>query len=267
MTSTPCWTAITSCAAGARTASRPPRRCNAWASPSRFRSIRRASSMFDTVIHGGTLLTPAGPLDADLAIAEGKIAAIGADLAGIELIDAAGLYVLPGAVDPHVHLDMPVGETRSSDDWRSGTLAAACGGTTTVIDFVEPAPGQPLLEALRARIRQAEGQAVIDFALHMTLTDDNERTLAQLPGLVRAGCTSFKTYFTYPGFRVSDGQFLNILAAAKAAGGLVLLHAENDAILSHLTAQLLAAGRSAPEFHAAARPAIAEGEAIQRAMA
>lgn len=212
------------------------------------------------------MITPAKVFVADLAIADGKIAAIGENLAGAATIDAAGLYVLPGAVDPHVHLEMPVGPTQSSDDWRSGTIAAACGGTTTVIDFVEPAGGQRLMDALEQRIHQAQGRAAVDFGLHMTLTDDHEGTLDQLPELIRAGCTSFKTYLTYAGFRLSDLELLHILESVHRLHGLVMVHAENDAIITYLTARLLAEGKIAPGYHCMARPAIAEAEAIQRAL-
>lgn len=222
--------------------------------------------MFDTVIHGGTLITPTQVLSADLAIADGKIAAIGENLAGAATIDAAGRYVLPGAIDPHVHLEMPVGPTQSSDDWRSGTIAAACGGTTTVIDFVEPANGQRLMDALEQRVRQARGRAAVDFGLHMTLTDDREGTLDQLPELIHAGCTSFKTYLTYAGFRLGDLELLHILESVHRLHGLVMVHAENDAIITYLTARLLAEGKTAPGYHGMARPAIAEAEAVQRAL-
>jgi len=222
--------------------------------------------MFDLVIHDGLLISPINTIKADLGISNGKIAAVGNDLEGVENIDAAGLYVLPGAVDPHVHLQTPVGQTQSSDDWQSGSIAALCGGTTTVIDFVEPAPGQLLIDALNDRIRQAEGRAVIDFAFHMTLMDDKKSSLDQLPALIRAGCTSFKTYLTYEGFRVSDEELIHILEAVKKVKGLVMVHAENDAVISYLTAKLLSEENTSPEYHPLARPAFAESEAIQRAL-
>jgi dihydropyrimidinase len=222
--------------------------------------------MFDTVIHGGLLITPGKVYPADLAILDGKIAAIGDNLTGTVNIDAAGLYVLPGAVDPHVHLEMPVGQTQSSDDWKTGTIAAAYGGTTTVIDFVEPGRGQRLKDALDQRIQQARGRAAVDFGLHMTLTDDHENTLKQLPELIRAGCTSFKTYLTYEGFRLNDLELLQILEAVHRVGGLVMVHAENDAIVTYLTAKLLSEGKTTPKYHCVARPGFAEAEAVQRAL-
>jgi len=226
-----------------------------------------ADNDFDLMIHGGTLVTASRTEEADLGIRGEKIAAVGRGLKGERVIDARGLLVLPGAVDPHVHLEMPVGATRSSDDWFTGTRAAACGGTTAVIDFVEPAPGESLASALAARRALAQGQAVIDFGLHMTIVNDEPQTLAEIPILTRQGCTSFKTYLTYAGFRLSDAALLNVLSAVRPTGGTVLVHAENDAIIAHLKRRLRAEGRNEPFSHASSRPAIAEGEAIQRSLA
>jgi dihydropyrimidinase len=222
---------------------------------------------FDLVIHGGTLVTAERTLQADLGVLGEKIAAVGRDLEGTRRIEAGGLLVLPGAVDPHVHLEMPVGSTRSSDDWFTGTRAAACGGTTTLIDFVEPAPGERLLRALAARRELAERKAVIDFGLHMTIAQDDKQTLQDITTLCADGCTSVKTYLTYEDLRLSDSAFLNVLDAVKNAGGIVLVHAENDAIIKHLQNQCSADGKKAPKYHAITRPPIAEGEAIQRCLA
>lgn len=227
----------------------------------------KSPRMFDLVIHGGTLVTAERTLQADLGVLGEKIAAVGRDLQGTRRIEAGGLLVLPGAVDPHVHLEMPVGATRSSDDWFTGTRAAACGGTTTLIDFVEPAPGERLLHALAARRELAERKAVIDFGLHMTIAQDDKQTLQDITTLCADGCTSFKTYLTYEDLRLSDSAFLNVLDAVKNAGGIVLVHAENDAIIKHLQNQFRADGKTAPKYHAITRPAIAEGEAIQRCLA
>ena len=223
--------------------------------------------MHDLILKGGTLITPDGARQADLAITGEKIAAVGGDLAGKRVIDASGLFVLPGAVDPHVHLEMPAGATRSSDDWFTGTRAAAIGGTTTVIDFVEPQPGERLEHALHERRALAEGQAAVDFGLHMTVTEDSRETLADIEPLCAGGCVSFKTYLTYEGFRLSDAALLNVMAAVQAAGGIVLVHAENDAIIAYLKNSFRREGFTAPRYHALSRPAAAEGEAIGRALA
>jgi dihydropyrimidinase len=221
----------------------------------------------DLVITGGTLVTAAETVQADLGIAGQKIVAIGHGLQGARRLDASGRLVLPGAVDPHVHLDIEAGGTRSSDDFETGTIAAACGGTTTIIDFVEPELGGSLVAGLEARLAQAENKAVVDYALHMTLRRGDAQTLNQVPEAIRAGCTSFKTYMTYPGFRLSDADLLAALEAVRAAGGLVLVHAENDAVLEHRRQAYLAAGHTAPAFHPRSRPVPVEAEAIERALA
>jgi len=222
---------------------------------------------FDLVIKNGTTITGGDSFHSDLGINGEKITALGTGLSGQHTIDASGLYVLPGGVDPHVHLQMPVGDTISSDTWYTGSLAAACGGTTTIIDFVEPAAGQTLMDALSDRRKEADGQAVIDYSLHMTLTNADPNTLQQIPGMVRAGCSTFKTYLTYAGFKLDDPSFLSVLTAVQAAGGLVMVHAENDAIIEHLKQKYLAEGKTTPRMHALSRPASSEGEAVTRALA
>jgi dihydropyrimidinase len=223
--------------------------------------------MYDLVIHGGTLITPADAVTADIGIDGETISAIGHDLVGERTLNATGLLVLPGAVDPHVHLQTPVGATQTSDDWASGTRAAACGGTTTVIDFVEADLGSSLLHALAARQAQAAGHAVIDYGLHMTLREMPPAVLSEIPAVVAAGCPSFKAYLTYEGFYLDDPTFLQALEAVAAAGGLVLVHAENHAMIERLRQQFPAVGHTAPIFHARSRPVAAEAEAIERAAA
>ena len=219
---------------------------------------------FDLVIHDGLLITSSDTFKADLGINAGKIAAIGHKLSGVKMIDASDLYVLPGAIDPHVHIEMPVGKTISSDDWFTGTQAAAYGGTTTVIDFVEAAPQQSLIDALIDRKSLAENRAVIDYAFHMTLADANKGTLEEIPAVIKAGVTSFKTYTTYEGFYLTDSEFLRILKVVTDHKGLVIVHAENDSIIKHFTQELIDSDNLTPNFHPLSRPAIAEGEAIGR---
>ncbi|MBN1136875.1 MAG: dihydropyrimidinase [Anaerolineae bacterium] len=223
--------------------------------------------IFDTVIANGMLVTAEATLHADLGILDGRIAAVGPDLPGRERIDAAGMLVLPGAVDEHVHLQMPVGEFASSDDFYTGTVAAACGGTTTVIDFVEPKPGQPLVEALAARRAEADGKVAVDYGLHMTLSRADDATLSQIPDSIAAGAASFKLYMAYQGLRLDDGELLRALAALGRAGGRVLVHAENHHAIAYLAAQALAGGRTGPENHPLTRPDFMEAEAIGRLLA
>lgn len=239
--------------------------------------------MYDIVIRNGTLVTPPGVIHADLGITGERVAAIGPELRGRETIDAADKLVIPGAIDPHVHLQMPVGAVTSSDDWFSGTVAAACGGTTTVIDFVEPTmevweygsvgaqrlprPHTPILtNALAARRAEADGRAVIDYSLHMTLLDATPATLAEIPEVVAAGVTSFKAYTTYS-FKLADDVLVAGMAAVGQAGGMVMVHAENDAGIAYLRQRLLDAGHVEPRYHPRSRPAGMEAEAVERALA
>lgn len=220
----------------------------------------------DMVISGGTLVTASDTFQADIGIQAGKIVAIGSDLPGAEIVNARGLLVLPGAIDPHVHLEMPTPVATSSDDWFTGTRAAACGGTTTVIDFVEPEPGESLLHALDARRSQAESKAVIDFSFHMTLDRVDDDTLAEIPLVIEAGLTSFKCYTTYS-MRLEDDQLLGALVAVGKAGGLTIVHAENDAIVNRLRSDFIQAGKTEPRFHPLSRPVESEGEAVERVLA
>ena len=220
--------------------------------------------MLDLVITNGTIVTAEAMTRADLGIAEGRIAAIGTELNGSEVVDATGKLVLPGAIDEHVHLEMPVGEFASSDDFCTGTVAAACGGTTTVVDFAEPRAGQPLIEGLRERRAKADDKVVIDYGLHMTLSRADDETLAQIPDSIEAGAASFKLYMAYEGLRLDDGGLLRSLAALRECGGRALVHAENHHAIAYLTAKALAEGRTGPENHPLTRPEIMEAEAIHR---
>jgi dihydropyrimidinase len=223
--------------------------------------------MFDLVISDGTIVTAEATVSADLAITNGQIAAIGRNLNGQELLDATGMLVLPGAVDEHVHLQMPVGEFASSDDFYTGTVAAACGGTTTVMDFVEPEPDEPLLEALAKRQWEAADKVTVDYGLHMTVSRANTRTLAQVPESIAAGVASFKLYMAYEGLRLDDGGLLATLEVLRNQGGRVLVHAENHHAITYLTAQALARGQTGPENHPLTRPDVMEAEAIHRLLA
>jgi dihydropyrimidinase len=220
--------------------------------------------MHELVIANGTVVTAEASARADLGIQAGRIAAIGLSLEGHERIDASGMLVLPGGVDEHVHLQMPVGEFCSSDDFYTGTVAAAHGGTTTLIDFVEAKPGQSLLQALGDRRAEADSKVVVDYGLHMTLARADEQTLGQISACIQAGVASFKLYMAYEGLRLHDSGLLRALAALREAGGRPLVHAENYDAITYLTAQALAAGRTGPQEHPRTRPAIMEAEAVHR---
>ena len=219
---------------------------------------------FDTVIKNGTVVTAETTYQADVGIQDEQIVAIGQNLAGVREIDATGKLATPGAVDIHVHMQMPIGGgVVSADDFFTGTRAAAFGGTTTIIDFIEPEPQQTLLEALAARRAEADGRAVIDYGLHMTIDPPTVAKLDQLPGVVEAGCPTFKLYMAY-GFRLNDGELLQALQAVRDVGGLPVVHAENWDVICTLVEQNLAAGRAGPHWHPRSRPALTEGESAGR---
>lgn len=218
---------------------------------------------YDLVIRGGTVATAVATFPADVAINGAQIAAVGLGLRGRRELDASGKLVIPGGIDPHVHLQYQLPHFRSADDFFSGTRAAALGGTTTVIDFVEPKPQQRMVDALAARRAEAEGQVVIDYGLHMTISPHEMGKLDQVPEAYAAGCASFKLYMAY-GMRLTDDQLLRALQAIKQVNGLPVVHAENWDVITALVAQNLAAGRSEPCWHPHSRPALLEAEAASR---
>jgi dihydropyrimidinase len=223
--------------------------------------------MLDCVIKNGTLVTATGLRQADIGIRGETIAEINSHLSGRDQISAEGMLVVPGGVDPHVHLEMPAGMMITSDTWKTGSRAAAFGGTTTIIDFIEPAyVGQPLLNSFAERKKQATGSSEVDFGFHMTLCAADQATLHQIPGVVAAGIPSFKLYTTYSGFHLDDTSLVLALEAIGKAGGLALVHAESDAIIQHATQRLQAAGLLALRAFPESRPAIAEVEAIERVL-
>lgn len=222
----------------------------------------------DLVICNGTLVTASDSCAADLAISGEKITAIGRGLSGRQTLDAGGLLVIPGGIDPHVHLQYAQGRHQvvSSDDWFTGTIAAACGGTTTVLDFVEARPGQSWMQAFDQRRGQAETQAVIDYGFHMTFNRADPASLAQVPAVIEAGMSSFKIYLAYEGIRLNDAEMLLALERLKAEGGLPIVHAEHHEVIIRLVERCLAAGNRQPGWHPHTRPAAAEAEATLRAL-
>jgi dihydropyrimidinase len=222
---------------------------------------------FDLVVKNGTLITADVTYPADVGVRSERIVAIGQGLSGRQEIDASGMLVTPGAVDVHVHLQMPAGPGLvSSDDFFTGTRAAAFGGTTTVIDFVEAELDQSLVEAIAARRAQADGRVVVDYGLHMTIAAADLAKLDQVPTVAQAGCASFKLYLAYEGFQLDDGGFLQALEAIRAAGGLAIVHAENGDVIRTLVDRYRAQGRIEPLWHARSHPALMEGEAAGRAI-
>ncbi len=226
---------------------------------------------FDTLITGGTVVTATDTYAADVAIANGKIVAVGKDLPrenAQRLIDASAKYVIPGGIDVHTHLDMPFGGTTSADDFETGTRAALFGGTTTLIDFAIQYKGQTLRHAFDTWMKKASTKAVSDYAFHCIITDLPDAQLQEVSALVRDGVTSFKLFMAYPGvFMLDDASIFKVFRAAGKQGALVCMHAENGGAIDVIVKQALAEGKTAPKYHALTRPTTAEAEATGRAIA
>jgi dihydropyrimidinase len=225
---------------------------------------------FDLVIRRADVATASDRFACDLGIRGGRIVAIGADLgSGAQEIDAGGRLVTPGGVDAHCHLDQPTGDgSKMADNFLTGTRSAACGGTTTVIPFACQLRGQSLRDAVADYHRRAAGQATVDYAFHLIVSDPTPQVLnEELPAVVAEGCTSLKLYMTYDDMKLNDRQILDLLAAARREGAFTMIHAENADCIAWLTEQLLGAGLSAPRYHAHARPMLLEREATHRAIA
>ncbi|MCS7260878.1 MAG: amidohydrolase family protein [Anaerolineae bacterium] len=227
-----------------------------------------ASEHLDLVIRNGLLVTASETFPADLLIRAGKIHALGRGIRadGAAEIDARGLLVMPGGIDSHVHLQYPQGRHRvvSSDDWLTGTVAAAHGGTTTVIDFVEARPDQTWMQAFEVRLAEAASQAVIDYAFHMAFNRVDERSLGEVQSVVEAGISSFKIYMAYEGIRLEDDGILRALEQLKVHGALPLVHAENHALIRYLTQRHRAVGHTQVRWHPHVHPAAGEAEATYR---
>src|SRR6267142_517217 len=226
-----------------------------------------------TLIKNGHVVTAVDTYVADVLIDGSTVAMIGTGLEGVvgtvdTTIDATGKLVIPGGIDPHTHLDLPFGGTSSSDDFETGTRAAAFGGTTTIIDFAVQYHGQSLNQALDVWFAKAEGKAAIDYGFHLICTDLPDHRLPELKGLINQGVSSFKLFMAYPGvFLVDDGTIFKAMTAAGEAGGLICMHAENGVVIDVLVKRALAEGKTAPKYHALTRPTRAEAEGVHRAIA
>ncbi|CAH0343800.1 dihydropyrimidinase [Bacillus sp. CECT 9360] len=221
------------------------------------------------LIKNGTIVTAADTYAADILIENEKITAIGKNLnaAGAEIIDAAGAYVFPGGIDPHTHLEMPFGGTVTKDDFETGTIAAAYGGTTTVIDFCLTDKGKPLKNAIQTWHNKSKDKAVIDYGFHLMISEINERVLEEIPSVIEEeGITSFKVFMAYKHvFQADDETLFRTLITAKEHGALVMVHAENGDVIDYLTKKALEEGNTKPIYHALTRPPEIEGEATGRA--
>jgi dihydropyrimidinase len=222
-----------------------------------------------TLIRNGHIFTAVDNYTADILVDDGKIKAIGTDLTAEpeRIIDASGKYVIPGGIDPHTHLEFPFAGTVSSDDFRTGTIAAAFGGTTSIVDFAVQSRGHALSEALEEWQQKAEGKAAIDYGFHLIILDLPDSRIPELDDLVRAGVTSFKMFMAYPGaVMVDDGTIFKAMVRSADNGSMVCLHAEHGEVIDVLVREALAKGHTEPRFHALTRPPTTEAEATHRAI-
>jgi len=226
---------------------------------------------FDTVIQNGVVVTATDTYAADVGITGETIAAIGKGLpidGAQRVIDARGRYVMPGGIDVHTHLDMPFGGTTSADDFQSGTIAAAHGGTTTLIDFAIQYKGQSLRTAFDTWMKKADGKAVTDYAFHCIVTELGESHMEEMRQMVREGVSTFKLFMAYPGvFMLDDATIFKAMRVAAESGGMICMHAENGGAIDVIVQRALAEGKKAPKYHALTRPTTAEAEATGRAIA
>lgn len=221
------------------------------------------------LIKNGCLVTPSDMYYADILIEDEKIKAVGQDLdvQEAEIINADGLYVLPGAVDEHTHMSMPNGGTLSMP-WETETVAAAVGGTTTIVDFAIQEKGTTLGETIQKWKARAKGNTAIDYSLHIAITDLTDEIIKEIPSAVEQGVATFKLFMAYKEDKmVDDSTLFQVLKKAKEVGGLVMVHAENGDVISLLQDQLIEEGNTHPLFHAVSRPIEIEAEATRRAIA
>jgi dihydropyrimidinase len=222
------------------------------------------------LIRNGRIVTAVDNYKADILIEGETVSTIGArlDIEADRVIDAEGKLVIPGGIDPHTHMELPFGGTEASDDFRTGTIAAAHGGTTTIIDFAVQYKGQALSEGLDTWHAKAEGKAAIDYGFHLIVTDLEDERVPELYRAMDEGVTSFKLFMAYPGvFLADDATIFRAMSAAGSRGGLICMHAENGIVINEIIKRALAEGRTAPKYHALTRPTIAEAEGVHRAIA
>jgi dihydropyrimidinase len=224
-----------------------------------------------TLIQNGAIVTARETLAADVLIEGERIREVRPGISretGDQVLDANGLFVIPGGIDAHTHLDMPFGGTTSSDNFETGTRAAAFGGTTSIIDFAIQPRGTRMREALDTWWRKADGRATIDYGLHMIVTDLNGAGLEDMDEMVREGVASFKLFMAYPNvLMVDDATIFKALSQTAKNGALICMHAENGSVIDVIIARALAEGKTAPVYHALTRPPRAEAEAVHRAIA
>jgi dihydropyrimidinase len=223
---------------------------------------------FDLVVRGGTVVTNAEVFRADIGVIQGRIAAIGENLSGANSIDADGLLVLPGGVDTHCHIEqLQEGGGADEESWTTGSTACLAGGTTSVVSFSTQFKGGGILAPL-AEYRRRAAHAMVDYSFHQIITDATDAVIwDEIPQVVKSGVRSLKVFLTYDALALDDRAYLRVLAAARRTGALVTVHCENYDAIGWRTEALLAAGMTAPKYHAWSRPRMIEREATHRAIA
>ncbi|HJQ33528.1 MAG TPA: dihydropyrimidinase [Pyrinomonadaceae bacterium] len=223
-----------------------------------------------TLIRNGRVVTAVDDYKADILIEGETVSTIGAklDVEADRVIDASGKLVIPGGIDPHTHMELPFGGTEASDDFRTGTIAAAHGGTTSIIDFAVQYKGQSLVEGVDNWHKKAEGKCVIDYGFHLITTEFEDGQTEEMYTVMDEGVTSFKLFMAYPGvFLADDATIFRAMSAAGERGGLICMHAENGIVINEIIKRALQQGRTAPKYHALTRPTRAEAEGVHRAIA
>ena len=222
------------------------------------------------LVKNGNVVTAVDNYFADVFIQDGKVAVVGRSLSmeADKVIDASGKLVIPGGIDPHTHMELPFGGTFASDDFRTGTIAAVHGGTTTIIDFAVQYHGESLIQAVDNWHRKAEGKTAIDYGFHLITTDLPDERVPEMRQLINEGVMSFKLFMAYPGvFLVDDATIFRAMKNAGQWGGLICMHAENGIVINEIIKHALAEGKTAPKYHALTRPTKAEAEGVHRAIA
>jgi dihydropyrimidinase len=223
-----------------------------------------------TLIRNGRIITAVDDYHADILIENETVTTIGEklEMAVDRVIEAKGKLVIPGGIDPHTHMELPFGGTQSSDDFRSGTIAAAHGGTTSIIDFAVQTKGESLISGLDRWHQKAEGKCAIDYGFHLITTELEDNQIEEMHTIMDEGVTSFKLFMAYPGvFLVDDATIYRAMSAAGERGGLICMHAENGIVINEIIKRALAEGKTAPKYHALTRPTVAEAEGVHRAIA
>src|SRR5215207_8248112 len=223
-----------------------------------------------TLIKNGRIITAVDDYTADILIEDETISTIGKslDMEVDKVIDAQNKLVIPGGIDPHTHMELPFGGTQSSDDFFTGTRAAAFGGITTIIDFAVQTKGESMISGVDAWHKKAEGKCAIDYGFHLITTEFEDGDEKEMYSLMDEGITSFKLFMAYPGvFLADDATIFRAMSAAGQRGGLICMHAENGIVINEIIKRFLKDGRTAPKYHALTRPTIAEAEGVHRAIA